>query len=277
MKRIISLLAIILLITSAACQAAVQLTSSTIEILANGKNFATGSFSVKGGASETIRFKIYPEFFDISDKGKIIVNQEKNDSHSLISRIRFIPNEFTLENGKSQKVRFTVTDLNTLPDGESRLVLFLEDAKPKEVIIKDLKNKTNSVIEIRTRMGIPIYVDKGKFTKSGNLENLSASNEKDEIICKYKVNSTGNSKIRYTGKIQIIEGKSLVKEFDIEGSPVQGGKFVEIENKLPIEGLQADKDYKLRLILTYKDQRNARKNLIKEVDLILKNIPQQKI
>lgn len=271
MKRICYLILFILLFKSAACFAEIRLTSSVIELKADNNNFLTGSFSLRGGPDETIRFKIYPEFFDISSTGRIIVNPDKNDPNSLYERIRFVPNEFTLENGKSQKVRFTITDVNTLPDGESRIVLFLEDMKTKEIVIKDLINKTKSIIEVKTRMGVPIYVDKGKIVKVGNLEDLTVNNENNEIICNYKVNSTGNSKIRYVAKGQIIDGKNLVKEFELGGYPVQNGKFVEMQSKLPIADLQPDKDYKFRIVLTYKDQKNANKNLIKEVDLKLDN------
>lgn len=175
MKKILLLLVLITMFFSQRAESALKVTPTLLELNANETrgNYLTASFDVQGDANETIRFKIYPSYFKISPQGTMdIIEENTSESDNLIKNVRFVPNEFTLQNGNKQKVRLTITDLKNLPDGESRMVLFLEDVAAKELMLPSgMKDVTTKLI-VKTRVGIPIYLDKGKFVKCAQIENI---------------------------------------------------------------------------------------------------------
>lgn len=269
MKRL--LLVLLALFISANCAfSAIRISPSYVELDANKvkKDYITGSFSVSGGSNETIRFKVYPEFFEHDNKGQYLSLADKGQPNSLMDKINFFPNEFTCINGKEQKVRFTINNLKAVPSGESRLVLFLEDVEAKEVLLTKSANGIGGKIIVKTRVGVPIFLDKGNYTKKGNLETLVLNKSKDDNYnCEYKISSLGNSKIRYNGYAQLVKGNELIERFDIHGRTVQGGRFVEMAQRLPIsqDKLIAGQEYKLKLTLVYKDEKQKEKFLKKEI------------
>ena len=79
-----------------------------------------------------------------------------------------------------------------------------------------------------------------------------------------KILSDGNSKIRYSGKAQIIKGRTLIDEKPINNNVV-GAKNCLLTNEiLPMDKITEGGEYKIRLILNYKDENGKTKNLIKE-------------
>ena len=79
-----------------------------------------------------------------------------------------------------------------------------------------------------------------------------------------KILSDGNSKIRYSGKAQIIKGRTLIDEKPINNNVV-GAKNILLTNEiLPMDKITEGGEYKIRLILNYKDENGKTKNLIKE-------------
>lgn len=275
MKKILALLALIIF-TANIATAAVRVSPSYIELDGNKgkKDYITGSFSVAGGKDETIRFKVYPEFFEYNSKGRFVELPDNGQARSLIGKLKFYPNEFTCKDGITQKVRFTITDIKKLPAGESRLVLFLEDVNTKEVMIKKANGDIGGKIIIKTRVGVPVYLDKGNYSKKGVLDAVAIKQAGDEIACEYKVSSLGNSKIRYNGIGYLSQGDKLIKQFDIHGSTVEGGKFLEMVQKLDIskEEIIPGKEYKFKFVLTYKDEKQNSKVLKKEITFIPEKI-----
>ncbi len=139
-------------------------------------------FTVQGGEDETIRFKVYPEYFKITSKGAMDMLEKMPAEDSLINNIKFVPSEFTLQNGRIQKVRLTVSDFDKLPDGESRLVLFLEDVAAKEVILPYQNKDVTTKLLVKTRVGIPVYLDKGHVIKKGEIELFKAEQQGENLF-----------------------------------------------------------------------------------------------
>ena len=139
-------------------------------------------FTVQGGEDETIRFKVYPEYFKITSKGAMDMLEKMPAEDSLINNIKFVPSEFTLQNGRIQKVRVTVSDFDKLPDGESRLVLFLEDVAAKEVILPYQNKDVTTKLLVKTRVGIPVYLDKGHVIKKGEIELFKAEQQGENLF-----------------------------------------------------------------------------------------------
>ena len=219
MNKILVLLLLILVLFLQKADAVLKVTPTLLELNANQTraNYLTASFDVQGDDNETIRFKIYPSYFKISPQGTMdIIEENSSEKDNLMENVRFVPNEFTLQNGNKQKVRLTITDLNNLPDGESRMVLFLEDVAAKELMLPSgMKDVTTKLI-VKTRVGIPIYIDKGKFVKCAQIEKIDLKKQNKELHLDLKLTSSGNSKVRYSGKAQIIKDKELIGEYKIK-------------------------------------------------------------
>lgn len=246
--------------------AAIKVTPTVIEMDTRGarSNYVTSSFNVQGGDDEIIRFKIYPEYFKITSQGTMDMLEKTAAEDSLINNIKFVPSEFTLQNGRTQKVRLTITDFDKLPDGESRLVLFLEDVAAKEVILPYQNKNVTTKLLVKTRVGIPVYLDKGHVSKKGEIDLFKAEQQGEKLVCDMKILSDGNSKIRYSGKAQIIKGRTLIDEKTINNNVVGAKNFLLTNEILPIDKITEDGEYKVRLILNYKDENGKIKNLIKE-------------
>ena len=251
--------------------AAVKVTPTLIELNANKSsgNYLTTSFSVQADKNETIRYKLYPEYFTITDDGKMNAVPVSEKPDNLIPHARFVPNEFTLKNGNPQLVRVTFTDIKSLPDGESRMVMFLEDVAAKEIILPAKNKNVNTKLIVKTRLGIPIYVDKGRFVKAGSFNDLKVEQNNKNLVYYMKLSAGRNSKIRYHGKAQIIKNKEFIKEFSMNSNTIRAKGIFEETGLIP-ENLEAG-NYILKVILTYKNEKGENKNLIKEISFNVGN------
>ena len=281
MKKLILVISSIMILNNYVVYAATTIFPCYFELNANKtkNNYITGSFLVSCEKDEYMHFRIYPAFFEYDRKGKFIKLEDKGQKNSLVKHIRFYPSEFTCKNGLSQRIRFTITDLKSLPVGESKLVLFLEDVNSKKIIIRKINGEIKSKIIIKAEVGIPIYVDKGNYTKHGILNSVSIKRIDDEYACEYKISSTGNSRISYKGDGYLFKDNKLIKQFEVPYSTVENEKFLEKIQKLdiPKNGIKDNKEYKIKLILTYKDEYEQEKILEKEVIFNPEKIPNNKI
>ena len=251
--------------------ATVKVMPTLIELDANKSrgNYLTTSFSVQADKNETVRFKLYPEYFTITDEGKMNSMPFSNNADNLISYARFVPNEFTLKNGIPQIVRVTFTDIKSLPDGESRMVMFIEDVAAKEIMLPNANKNLNTRLIVKTRLGIPIYVDKGRVVKAGNFDALQVERNNKNLVYKMDLSARGNSKVRYHGKAQIIKNNQLIKEFPVNSNTIRANGIFSENGKLP-DNLEAG-DYIFKVILTYKNEKGENKNLIKETPFHVDN------
>lgn len=270
MKKILSVITSLLIASSV--WASVAVSPTKIEINANKirNNYATAAVEVRGDLQKAVRFRIYPEYFVITNESRMNTDVPKGDIHDISSNLRFVPSEFTVPPGKSQKVRVNIANVKALPDGESRAVLFLEDVNPKEMNIPNNAG-IGAQLVVKTRVGIPVYVDKGKFTKTGDIEYLKIVREKDGLYTEMKVLSKGNSKIRYTGKVQVIKDKKLVDEYNLDSKVVGDNNYYVAKQKIDTKNIKDAGEYTLRVILSYFDEDNNRKNLKKDAVLNIKN------
>lgn len=249
---------------------AIKVSPSYVELDGNStkKDYITGSFTVTGGKDEIVRFKVYPVFFKYDTKGRFQELEDKGQINSLMGKIKFYPTEFTCSNGEGQKVRFTITNLKTLPSGESKVMLFLEDTNTREIVLKRANGSIGGSIAVKTRVGVPVFLDKGNYTKHANFDNLTVKNNNGEISCPYKISSTGNSKVRYYGIGYLTQDNKLVKQFQVNGNVVYGGSYLEQIQPIILDKetvLDDNSEYKVKFILTYKDEHNKEKILKKEI------------
>lgn len=267
------LIILTLLMTILNANAALKVTPTILELNANEArgDYLTASIDIQGGSNELIRFKIYPEYFEISEQGTMNIIENSQDEYYLLKNVRFVPNEFSLQNGKTQKVRLTIANLKSMPDGESRMVLFLEDVEAKEVYLPSGKKEVSTKLLVKTRVGIPVYVDKGRFVKCAQIENFDIEKKNNEIKTALKLISTGNSKVRYTGKTQIIKDKKLIGEYPVKSNVVSANNVLFTNDTIPLKDIQENGNYTVRIILQYKNETGKLKTIIKDNQFTIDN------
>lgn len=254
--------------------ASISISPTRLEVNANKikNNYYSTAIDIKGDSSQPMRFKVYPKFFTINEKNEMILQEKSTDPHDLSKKIRFVPSEFTVAQGKSQKVRINIPALNTLPDGENRVVLFVEDVNPKEMNIPTGVSGIGAQLIIKTRIGVPVYVDKGKFNKVAEIEYLNVERAKDGLYTNMKLVSSGNSKVRYSTNAQIIQGKKLIDEFSMPGGVVGHNNYFIYKRKIDTSNIKAPGEYTLRIIISYFDENGKRKNIKKETTITIDKV-----
>jgi len=267
LKKILGLLTALMITVQA--HASIAVAPMRLEINANKVkgNYLTTSITVDGDKAKPMRFKVTKGYFTVNERGDLnmVEDEDTKDPHDISKNIKFVPSEFNVMPGKSQKVRINIINLNQIPDGESRAILFIEDVDPKELNIPTGRSGYGAQLVIKTRLGVPIYLDRGKVEKVGEIEYLKVTKEKDGLYTNMKINSNGNSRIRYEGKVQILQGKKLVGEYNIDGHPVPHGKFYIAKDKVQTDKIKANGELTLRMILSYDDGNGKRQHLKEEI------------
>ena len=107
----------------------ITVSPTRLEINANKvrSNYATTAVDVRGSNQKAVRYRAYTEYFEIDENAQMKKPDGKNNPHNITSKVRFVPSEFTIPPGKSQKLRVNIANINSLPDGESRAVIYLEN------------------------------------------------------------------------------------------------------------------------------------------------------
>jgi len=266
MKKVLFSLFLSLMIMTQA-HASIAVSPLKIEINANKvkANYVTTAIEVKGDAKDVMRFKLYSEFFDISTKNDMIMIAKSDSPYNIAKKIRFVPSEFTVQPGKTQKVRVNIANLKSLPDGESRAILYIEDVNTKEYNVPTGVSGIGAQMIVKTRIGVPVYIDAGKVQKIGDIENFEVKSTNKGLFYDLKIVSTGNSKIRANGKIQISQDKKLIDEQRVAEVVTGGNNYTLIHNKIDTSKLAAGQDYTIRVCLTYQDENGKTKKMIKEI------------
>ena len=266
MKKILGLLIALMISTKAF--ASITIMPTKVELNANKTkaNYVSTSIEVRGDERQVMRFKAYTGYFTINELGQMNQIAESTAPNNIAKKIKFVPSEFTVLPGKSQKVRLNIVNINTLPDGENRCVIYIEDVNPKEVPVDTGRAGIGAQLIVKTRVAVPVYLDKGKFTRIGEFENFSVKNEKGAYYVTGKLLNKGNSRLRYTVHEQIIKDKKLVKEQALGGGTVGDNNYNNVLTKLDLKDVPGG-NYTLRYIIRYKDEKGKVQNIKQETEI----------
>lgn len=249
------------------CYAGMRISPVKFEFKADeNQKYLTGAVQLNSTGDEPVRLWVYPGYFEVSPDGNIQVNFSEDHPKKDIKNIFLNPREITLNPYQKQLIRFTIPDIDKLPDGESRAVLFIENKKIREKKLPSPQEGINANLLVKNRFAIPIYVSKGKVLKKGDIENLDFKKAKDENYeFELTVASKGNAHIRLNGLLQLIDKKEVLKEFEIVDVPVPTDKKRTIKGIISSDLMEKSSDYILKTKLYYFDEDNRKKRLIKEV------------
>lgn len=266
MKKILGLITALMIMTQA--YASIAVAPTKIEINANKlkTNYVTTAVEVRGDSKVPMRFRVYPGYFKITSAGEMNMDA-KSDEHDISKKLRFVPSEFNVQPGKTQKVRINIAGLNALPDGENRAVLYLEDVNPKEYALDTGMQGIGAQLIVKTRVGVPIYLDKGKVVKKGEIEYLNIKQGKDGQYTEMKVVSTGNSKLRCQARVQIFKDKKILQEYPLQDFVVGDNNFYVSREKVQKDKIKEKGEYTMRVVVTYTDMDGKRQNVKQETQI----------
>lgn len=259
MKKILGILIALMITTKAFASVTVMPTKIEFNANKTKANYLSTSIDIKGDDKEVMRFKVYPEYFTIDNKGEVVDCAGKTAPNDLSKKIKFVPSEFTVQPRKSQKIRLNVVNIKSLPDGESRCMLYIEDVNPKEYNFDTGRSNITAQLIVKTRIGVSVYVDKGKVVKNCDIENFNVTKDKNGYVINAKLVSTGNSKVRYKSFVQLYNGKKLAKEEQLTQGVVGDNNYNMIKDLLDLKGVPAG-EYTLKYVVTYTDQNGKKIN-----------------
>ena len=82
-----------------------------------------------------------------------------------------------------------------------------------------------------------------------------------------KILSVGNSKVRYSGKFQIVQGKKLIDEYSVNGNVVGNNNHYIAQQKIKTDKIPSTGEYTIKMILNYDDENGNKKNIKQETIL----------
>ena len=235
--------------------ASIGVSPTRIEINANKlkTNYVTTAIDVKGSPNASTRYKVYTGYFKVNENNEaVMIDHSNGDIYDLSKKVRFVPSEFSIPQGKSQKVRVNVAGLKQLPAGESRAMIYIEDLNPKEMALPTYREGIGAQIIVKTRAGIPLYIDNGRINKVGEIEKFEVVKAKDGLYAETKILSKGNTRIRCNS---------------IGEKVVSGGGYNISKDKIRIDNIPNSGEYTVTLVVSYADENGKRKNIKKEINV----------
>jgi P pilus assembly chaperone PapD len=160
-----------------------QVRVSPTNIVTEAKRGQTQAIvSITNITDEPSRVRLYAEAFTY-DRNLGFKTLPPNSPNNLTPYLQFSPREFSIRPGETRRVRIIGRLAPSLLQGEYRAVVFNET-------LKESKDEKGNRVNLITRVGIPIYVAKGKITSNLVADSASFDSAKNNI----------NLLVRNTGK-----------------------------------------------------------------------------
>jgi hypothetical protein len=122
-----------------------------ISTLRNGQG--KGVINITNNGKEALRIRVYAEDFTYDRQGFVSMGKHPQ---SALSYIQFAPRELVIPPGVTRNVRVGTIIPSSLPNGEYRTVVFIEDLKERTVLGRD-----NNPVQIKARIASVFYFSKG--------------------------------------------------------------------------------------------------------------------
>jgi len=168
----------------------------TVEI---GARPASGSIQLFNLSPQPVAIHTTVANWDLDDQNNVRTippTASSMDQWTVVS-----PVDFTIPPGKTQTVRFSIRPRARPEEGESRVMIFFNQA-PKE-LVKDLG------VKVLYRLGVPIYGLAGKINRQGTLHEIALNQQDGMVNLTFDISSTGNAGVRMDGQFVIWRKEDL--------------------------------------------------------------------
>ena len=169
------------------------------------------------GAGKPARIVANLNDWDITRDGRVEFYKPNTKTNSASSWLVYSPAETTVTPGNIHSIRVTVSVPADAAPGDHLTALIVEQ---RPDTIKFNQNARQMVV--RYRMASVFYIKVPNLTKRGTLENLQATVEPKGIVITPTLKNAGNSVIRPTASVKIMDstGKTVAELPEIEPLPV---------------------------------------------------------
>jgi P pilus assembly chaperone PapD len=178
------------------------------------------SITVTNNGKEPLRMRVYTENFTYDrQKGFVTIS---NHDRSAIQYLQFSPRELVVPPGVTRNIRVASTLPPSLPDGEYRVVLFLEDLKEKKL----QNNANNNPVVMKARVASVFYISKGSGSADlqANAATWDTTNKRMTLVLNNKGQKSAYPNVNW--KIEK-DGKEITKN-RVLGVVLQAGNEREI-------------------------------------------------
>jgi hypothetical protein len=221
------------------------------------------------GAAQPARIVASLNDWDITRDGRIEFYKSNTRPNSAGSWLIYSPAETTVSPGKIHSIRVTVSVPPDAAPGDHLTALIIEQ---RPDTIKFNQNARQMVV--RYRMASVFYIKVPQLTRRGTLENLQAEADSKGIVITPTLKNEGNSVIRPTASVMIIDaaGKIVAELKEIEPLPLLGGSTT--SQPLLIENTLRSGTYSVKYRIDFHDGDKPTEGI---TDLILKDSIPQKV
>jgi hypothetical protein len=186
---------------------------------------AKGAITITNSGKEPLRVRVYAEDFTYDRQGFVSTTSHPQ---SAISYLQFAPRELVVPPGVTRNVRIGATLPSSLPDGEYRAVIFLEDLKEQKI----LTGANNRSVNVKVRIASVFYFNKGVINSEPKVNGAIWDPSKREI--KMLVANTGKTTAYPDIEWRLERDGKVVAKDQISGFLLQSG--VERELSLDLGG-----------------------------------------
>jgi len=221
------------------------------------------------GAAQPTRIVASLNDWDITKDGQVEFYKPNTRPNSASSWIIYSPAETTVTPGNIHSIRVTISVPPDAAPGDHLTALIIEQ---RPDTIKFNQNARQMIV--RYRMASVFYIKVPNLTKRGTLANLQAESSQEGIVVTPTLKNEGNSVIRPTASVKIIDaaGKTVAELPEIEPLPILGGSLT--SQPLFIENALLPGVYTVKYRIDFQDGNKPTEGITNLIIKTPKNSPQ---
>jgi P pilus assembly chaperone PapD len=213
-------------LSSATADTSLDVSPIRVTVRMNADEEYTNSLRVLNSGDEPTRLRAYVEDWYLDEVGTPIFRHAGTLERTASLWIESAPNDFLLEPGQTEYVRFTIKVPKGVPEAGYHGTLILEtlplnraEGGPMQMFVQG-------------RIACMMYVTVGDPPKGAKITDLKTIQREGENLLRLQVANTGLDFIRLAGDLTIVEGDEVVGEGDqLPDVPVLPGarRWIELE------------------------------------------------
>lgn len=176
-----------------------------MELMVNPQtNVASGAVKVHSNSERSIRLKVIPRLWRLNPDGVVVYDvKPEAGAFNLLDNIRTNPEEFDLQPGKSQLVRFIVKVPKQPADGEYPFQLYFEPTSLLAPVAMPEKAGVSNVLNVIPVFTTTVYAYQGSPSPAPAIDKFSCGYQMDKSQLRVDLSlvNTGTKHARLFGNL----------------------------------------------------------------------------
>lgn len=219
-----------------------------------------------GVNSQPVRILATLNDWNITKDGRVEYSRANSLSNSASSWLIYSPGEAAVTPGTVHQIRVTIAVPQNATPGDHLTALIIEQRPEK---LKFEQNVRQMIV--RYRMASVFYIKVPGLTQKGSVENLLAESTPDGIVVTPSLKNTGNSMVRPTASLKVLDtdGKVVAELPEVDPLPVLAG--AELNQAVRLDKSLAPGNYTVKYRIDFQDGHKATEGI---TDLVVRNVTQ---